>query len=58
LVTLGPDERTRYLVYHAWDAGATARRMCIDELRFTPAGPRSPGPTWTPQRLAAAGGVA
>jgi beta-xylosidase len=57
-VTLGPDEKTHYLVYHAWDAGATARRMCIDELRFTPAGPRSPGPTWTPQRLAAAGGVA
>jgi GH43 family beta-xylosidase len=57
-VTLGPDQHTHYLVYHAWDARATARRMCIDELRFTPAGPRSPGPTWTPQRLAAAGAVA
>ena len=53
-VTVGPDEATRYLVYHAWDADLTARRMCIDELRFTHRGPRSPGPTWTEQSIRAA----
>ena len=53
-VSLGPDDASRYLVYHAWDPALTGRRMCIDELHFTAAGPRSPGPTWTPQTIAAA----
>jgi GH43 family beta-xylosidase len=52
-VTLGPDGTTRYLVYHAWDASRTARRMCVDELGWGPEGPRSPGPTWTAQAMAA-----
>jgi beta-xylosidase len=38
-----------YLVYHAWDAARTARRMFVDRLRWTPQGPRSDGPTLTPQ---------
>ena len=50
-VTTHPEERGWVLVYHAWDPGMTARRMCIDELVFTPAGPASPGPTWTEQFL-------
>jgi beta-xylosidase len=37
------------IVYHAWDPNAVARRMCIDALEWSKKGPRSPGPTWTPQ---------
>ena len=44
-VTLAPDERTQMLVYHAWDASRTARRMCIDPLYWTPNGPRCDGPS-------------
>lgn len=51
-VTTGPGGAS-HLFYHAWDPHSTARRMCVDELRFTPAGPRSPGPTWTPQPMPA-----
>ena len=39
LVT-GPDGR-EYLAYHAWDAGMTGRRLCIDRLVWTKDGPRS-----------------
>jgi beta-xylosidase len=49
-VVVGPDGRD-YIVYHAWDAGGTARRMCIDPLEWTPEGPRCLGPTWTPQTI-------
>jgi beta-xylosidase len=48
-VVVGPDGATHYVVYHAWDRAMTARRMCIDRLDFTSAGPRSPGPTYTSQ---------
>ena len=41
----GPDGQD-VLVYHAWDPAGTARRMCIDPLRWTPAGPVLDGPTW------------
>lgn len=44
-VVLGPDNRTEYVVYHAWDAARTARRMCIDPLVWTPDGPHCEGPT-------------
>ena len=37
------------LVYHAWDVAQTARRMCLDRLHWTPDGPRTDAPTWTPQ---------
>jgi beta-xylosidase len=42
---------TDVLVYHAWDAAQTARRMCIDPLTWTPAGPRTDGPTYQPTTL-------
>ncbi len=42
---LGPDGETPFLVYHAWDVAGTARRMCIDRLVWTDAGPRCLGPT-------------
>lgn len=48
-VVAGPDGATRWLAYHAWNVDRDARRLCIDELRFTAAGPRCAGPTWTPQ---------
>jgi beta-xylosidase len=47
LVT-GPDGAD-YLVYHAWDAAHTARRMCIDRVEWTADGPRTSGPTAGPQ---------
>lgn len=47
----GPDGETDFVVYHAWDTAHTARRLCIDPLRWTPNGPRCAGPTWTPQNL-------
>ena len=50
-LVIGPDHRTEYLVYHAWDALRTARRMFVDRLLWTPEGPRSDGPTLTPQSV-------
>lgn len=50
-VVIDPEQRSHYIVYHAWDAELRARRMCIDPLVFTPLGPRSPGPSFTEQRL-------
>jgi hypothetical protein len=52
-VVTGPDD-DRWLCYHAWDAARTARRLCIDRLRFTADGPVAVGPTWTPQPAPAA----
>ena len=42
---IGPDGQTLYMVYHAWDAAHTARRMCIDPIVWTPEGPRVDGPS-------------
>jgi beta-xylosidase len=39
------------IVYHAWDAGQTARRMCIDPLMWGPDGPLPVVPTVTTQTL-------
>lgn len=50
-VTHAPDGRTRLVVYHAWDVGGTARRLCIDPLRVTPHGLVAEGPSWTAQRV-------
>lgn len=47
-VVEGPDG-IDYVVYHAWDAARTARRMCLDPLEWTPEGPRCDGPTFSPQ---------
>ena len=47
------DERTEFIVYHAWDVEGTARRMCIDPLVWVPHPegdrPRCAGPTFEPQ---------
>jgi beta-xylosidase len=51
-VVVGPDGED-YIVYHAWDPGHTARRMCIDRLDWTPDGPHTDGPTATPQPIPA-----
>ena len=41
------------IVYHAWDETLSARQLCIDPLRWTAAGPTTPGPTWQDQPLPA-----
>lgn len=50
-IAAGPDGKTDYIVYHAWDPAMTGRRMFIDPLEWTEEGPRCAGPTWTPQKL-------
>ena len=47
-VVVGPDGDD-YLVYHAWDPERTARRMCIDRLRWGRDGPLHSGPSFDPQ---------
>lgn len=47
----GPDGRSEYIVYHAWDAEMKLRQMCVDKLVWTPEGPRCLGPTYTPQPM-------
>ena len=44
-VVLGPDGKTEFVVYHAWDVAKTARRMCIDPLVWREDGPRCLGPS-------------
>jgi beta-xylosidase len=51
-IVIGPDGRSEFVVYHAWDSGMTGRRMFIDRLLWTPDGPRCAGPTSTPQAMA------
>jgi arabinan endo-1,5-alpha-L-arabinosidase len=47
------DDRTEFLVYHAWDVEGTTRLMCIDPLVWVPHAegdrPRCAGPTFEPQ---------
>ena len=54
-VTIGSDEKTEFLIYHAWDVEGTARRMCIDPLVWEPRHdydlPRCAGPTFEPRAL-------
>jgi beta-xylosidase len=40
-ITQSLDGRTDLIVYHAWDAAMTARRMFIDQIIWTPDGPRA-----------------
>lgn len=49
-VVTGPDGKTQYVVYHAWDEKTTKRQMCVDRLDWTPDGPHCT-PTVTPQPL-------
>jgi beta-xylosidase len=55
-LVVGPDGHD-YIVYHAWDAALTGRRMCIDRLDWTPDGPLTAGPTDTPQPAPQVGGA-
>ena len=48
-IVVGPDEKTEYVVYHAWDRTMKVRQMCIDKLIWTSKGPRCAGPTYRPQ---------
>ncbi|HYN85730.1 MAG TPA: glycoside hydrolase family 43 protein [Pyrinomonadaceae bacterium] len=50
-IVTGPDGKTEYFVYHAWDEAMKVRQMCIDRLVWTPDGPRlaAGGPTVAPQ---------
>lgn len=50
-LTATPDGKTSLIVYHAWDAARTGRRMFIDPLEWTPEGPRTIGPTDTRQEV-------
>jgi len=45
-IVTGPDGRTQYMVYHAWDPGMKRRWMCVDKLVWTKDGPHCE-PTWT-----------
>ncbi len=53
VVTLhdGTPGGTDVLVYHAWDEGQTARRLCVDPIAWTPDGPTTDGPTYQPTTL-------
>ena len=48
-LTLGPDDETEYIVYHAWDGELKARYLFLDRLVWTPEGPRCEGPTFGPK---------
>jgi beta-xylosidase len=48
---IGPDGRTLFMVYHAWDVAKTARRMFIDPIEWTPQGPKVMGPTTDLRRI-------
>lgn len=47
-IVTGPDGRTQFFVYHAWDGEMKTRQMCLDKLVWTLSGPRCI-PTATPQ---------
>jgi len=49
-VVTGPDGKTQYVVYHAWNRSMTQRQMCVDRLDWTPDGPQCI-PTVTPQPI-------
>ncbi len=52
---IGPDGRTLFMVYHAWDVGKTARRMCVDPIVWEENGPRVDGPSTERRGLNPAG---
>ena len=49
-VVTGPDGKTQYVLYHAWDPNMKRRQLCLDKLEWTPDGPRCT-PTVTPQPM-------
>lgn len=50
-VVRGPQGKSDYLVYHAWDPGMKVRWLCVDRLAWTPFGPKAVGPTDTRQPM-------
>jgi len=38
-IVTGPDGKTQYMVYHAWNREMTERQLCIDRLEWTSEGP-------------------
>jgi arabinan endo-1,5-alpha-L-arabinosidase len=49
-IVFGPDGRTQYILYHAWDPQMKERQMCADKLQWTADGPHCE-PTDTPQSV-------
>ena len=52
-ITTSPGGEIDMLVYHAWDTGLTARRMCMDPMIWPAGEPRCDGPS-TGRRLLSA----
>lgn len=50
-IVIGPDNKTDFMVYHAWAPDMKARRLCIDPIEWTAEGPRVRGPSTTPQKI-------
>jgi GH43 family beta-xylosidase len=50
-IVMGPDNKTHFVVYHAWDTQRVARRMCIDPLIWTKDGPKCDGPSYQPRTI-------
>ncbi|MBN1362850.1 MAG: glycoside hydrolase family 43 protein [Sedimentisphaerales bacterium] len=44
-VILAPDGETYFIVYHSWNAGRTARQICMDPLVWTERGPKAYNPS-------------
>jgi arabinan endo-1,5-alpha-L-arabinosidase len=49
-IATGPDGKTQYIIYHAWNKPMTERQLCIDPLDWTADGPRATA-TVTPQEM-------
>ncbi len=49
-VVVGPDGKTQYVLYHAWDQKLKRRQLCLDKLDWTTDGPRCT-PTITAQPI-------
>jgi len=49
-IVTGPDGKTQYVLYHAWDAKMKERELCLDKLEWTAEGPRCV-PTDTEQAM-------
>ena len=39
-IIMGPDNKTRFVVYHSWNKEGTARQLCMDPLVWTENGPK------------------
>ena len=50
-IVLGPDDKTDFIIYHAWDLEMKARRLCIDPIEWTPDGPVCHGPSTTMRQI-------